>query len=422
MPRLVKVYRYDPATDIEGEFREYEIPDTPGQSVMDALDYIHQNLDPSLSYYSHSRCAHGICARCAVRVNGENVLACVHPLPDNDVVYISPISKDRVMKDLITKKSAAPVSAGKPTAKAAAKDVAKGLISRPDHFLIFVRDLEKATELWRDLLGFEVQYGGRNEAIGYHNYLIRFGLVYIELLGLIDWKKGLSSGLVKSEFAKYFETGHALALSYCMAADRLEKLAEQVKNGALEDAIGPLPMERTRPDGKTLHWELCLPSGLNTFQRLAWPIFIRWTTPDEERLSWDPPAQHPNKAVDILGISIAVRDIERIRHIYEDDFGLERVGEQDVPDLGARRIRYQVAGFSIDLLTPAGSGIVEDFLRQCGDGPFQIVLAVESLDGAQKAINPEKVTLKPAPEIPGGLLIDHVATFGIRLVFVEKDT
>ncbi len=105
MSRKVRIYRYDPSRDAAGSYDEFEVNETPGMSVMDVLDYIYSTLDPSLSYYSHSRCEHGVCARCAVRVNGKNGLACETSLPAKGEITIEPTSAHKVVKDLIVEKS-----------------------------------------------------------------------------------------------------------------------------------------------------------------------------------------------------------------------------------------------------------------------------------------------------------------------------
>jgi succinate dehydrogenase/fumarate reductase iron-sulfur protein len=104
----LKVMRYDPATDQEPYFDQFEVPVIEEEiwSIMDALDYIHENLDGSLAYYRHSICNHGICARCAVRVNGRNRLACEYPCPSEGKVLIEPSNRN-IVKDLVTTTSKA---------------------------------------------------------------------------------------------------------------------------------------------------------------------------------------------------------------------------------------------------------------------------------------------------------------------------
>ena len=47
---VLKVYRYDPDRDEDGYYTIYQVPFTEGMRVLDALNYIHDNLDGSLAY------------------------------------------------------------------------------------------------------------------------------------------------------------------------------------------------------------------------------------------------------------------------------------------------------------------------------------------------------------------------------------
>lgn len=100
----VKVFRFDPSVNQEIYYQNYEVPFEQGMSAMDALDYIYQNLDGTISYYDHAGCTLGICARCTARVNGKAGLLC-QTLIQGDVT-LEPISstKSRVIKDLVNAK------------------------------------------------------------------------------------------------------------------------------------------------------------------------------------------------------------------------------------------------------------------------------------------------------------------------------
>ena len=64
------------------------------------------------------------------------------------------------------------------------------MITRFDHAVIAVADLERAIEAY-SALGFDVSPGGRHEHRGTHNALIRFGGVdYVELLGDLRSRNG----------------------------------------------------------------------------------------------------------------------------------------------------------------------------------------------------------------------------------------
>ncbi len=100
---IAKIYRFDPTVDPEPYYKSYEV-DVKAEdrmTIMDLLLYISENLDGTLSFFSHSACQHGICGRCAVRCNGKAFLACEKVLEGEDVT-IDPV-KIPVVKDLVVR-------------------------------------------------------------------------------------------------------------------------------------------------------------------------------------------------------------------------------------------------------------------------------------------------------------------------------
>lgn len=92
----VRVRRFDPAKDEVAHLETYTVNVNDGARVLHVLHAIHDTLDPSLSFrYS---CASGQCGSCAVRVNGEPVLACTEEAKDG--ITIEPINLP-VKKDLV---------------------------------------------------------------------------------------------------------------------------------------------------------------------------------------------------------------------------------------------------------------------------------------------------------------------------------
>ena len=92
----VTIQRFDPDRDKEPYFQTFTVKVNDGARVLHVLHAIHDTIDPTLSYrYS---CASGQCGSCAVRVNGEPVLACMEEAKDNST--IEPINLS-VKKDLI---------------------------------------------------------------------------------------------------------------------------------------------------------------------------------------------------------------------------------------------------------------------------------------------------------------------------------
>ena len=93
----VRCLRFDPEVDAEPRFQEYRVPLADGDmSVHDCLEYIRNNLDPSLAYFIN--CRHGFCQRCHMRVNGKVVLAC-ETRAEGDMT-LEPVNADRIIRDL----------------------------------------------------------------------------------------------------------------------------------------------------------------------------------------------------------------------------------------------------------------------------------------------------------------------------------
>jgi fumarate reductase iron-sulfur subunit len=93
------IYRFEPGDEAQPYLQSYEIPSVEGMSVMQALDYIYENLDSTLAYYSHSACTQGICGQCSVMINGKSGLLCQTLVEDSMVLSLRKGAK--IIKDLI---------------------------------------------------------------------------------------------------------------------------------------------------------------------------------------------------------------------------------------------------------------------------------------------------------------------------------
>jgi succinate dehydrogenase / fumarate reductase iron-sulfur subunit len=96
------VYRFDPAVDKEPRYQEYMVEAEPTDKILDCLNKIRWEQDPTLGY--RSSCAHGICGSDALMINGRIELACQRLVRDfktaNNFV-IEPLPLFKVIKDLI---------------------------------------------------------------------------------------------------------------------------------------------------------------------------------------------------------------------------------------------------------------------------------------------------------------------------------
>jgi fumarate reductase (CoM/CoB) subunit B len=80
----VKVSRFDPEKDREAHLENYTVQVNHGARVLHVLHAIHDEKDQSLSY--RYCCGSGQCGSCAVRVNGEPVLACMEEAKNGMVI------------------------------------------------------------------------------------------------------------------------------------------------------------------------------------------------------------------------------------------------------------------------------------------------------------------------------------------------
>ena len=95
-----KVQRFDPV-DQKRSVSSFKVPIRKGTTVLDALMYIKDNLDDSLTF-RHS-CRMGICGSCGVNINGTPMLACYTQVLDlqADSLLVEPLSTLPVVKDLV---------------------------------------------------------------------------------------------------------------------------------------------------------------------------------------------------------------------------------------------------------------------------------------------------------------------------------
>ena len=97
----LEVARYRPETDKEPAFQHYEVPLRRDWVVLDALNYVKDKVDGSLSF--RWSCRMGICGSCGMTVNGEPKLTCATfvssyaPGP----VRVEPLKNFPVIRDLI---------------------------------------------------------------------------------------------------------------------------------------------------------------------------------------------------------------------------------------------------------------------------------------------------------------------------------
>ena len=95
------VSRYRPEEESEPTFQSYEVPFREDWVVLDAINYVKDQLDGSLSY--RWSCRMGVCGSCGMMVNGRPTLSCAELLSDcmPGPIRIEPLQFFPVIRDLV---------------------------------------------------------------------------------------------------------------------------------------------------------------------------------------------------------------------------------------------------------------------------------------------------------------------------------
>ena len=97
----LEVFRYLPDQEAEPRFQSYQVPYREDWVVLDALNYVKDYLDGTLSY--RWSCRMGVCGSCGMMVNGVPKLTCAAFLKDYypNVVRVEPLTNFPVIRDLV---------------------------------------------------------------------------------------------------------------------------------------------------------------------------------------------------------------------------------------------------------------------------------------------------------------------------------
>jgi succinate dehydrogenase / fumarate reductase iron-sulfur subunit len=97
----VKVFRYNPESDIAPKFDHLEVPVFENMAILDVVMHIQNYMDRSLSF--RFSCRIGMCGSCAMYINGRARLACrtqVSALKTQNIT-IMPLPNFPIIRDLV---------------------------------------------------------------------------------------------------------------------------------------------------------------------------------------------------------------------------------------------------------------------------------------------------------------------------------
>src|SRR3954462_554078 len=97
-----RVRRFNPEVSAEATWEDFQLEIDPKERVLDGLHKIKWDVDGTLTF--RRSCAHGICGSDAMRINGQNRLACKTLIKDTNPekpITVEPIKGLTVLKDLV---------------------------------------------------------------------------------------------------------------------------------------------------------------------------------------------------------------------------------------------------------------------------------------------------------------------------------
>jgi hypothetical protein len=258
---------------------------------------------------------------------------------------------------------------------------------RFDHAVILVPDLGRAVTAFEEQ-GFRTTPGGVHAGGGTHNALIPFpDGSYIELLAFtrrlvaralpLLGSMGLG-GLVSGGRDAMDERFRARAMrrsgfiDFALLPSSLDEDLERVRREGIR-IEGPIPGGRARPNADPISWLLALPESPEL------PFFCFDVTQRDQRVPAGEVTDHPNGAVGITGVTVAVERLETSSARYRAMLGVDP--EATTPDgMGVARGRsFRIAGVDVVVVTTEDSTHpIWRHLRTHGEGPFELTMAVGS--------------------------------------------
>ena len=95
---FLKIFRGNDRS--KGNFNSFTVPYNNGDSILDALIWIRENIDDSLCF-RYSCINANACKECMISINGKTRYACTTKLTDSNIILEPLLNKDLIF-DLVT--------------------------------------------------------------------------------------------------------------------------------------------------------------------------------------------------------------------------------------------------------------------------------------------------------------------------------
>ena len=279
-----------------------------------------------------------------------------------------------------------------------------------DHVLIAVRSLSSAADSYSSL-GFKVTPEGRHPGRGTHNRLMVFGPEYLELIAVHD----AATTPFRPSMSSFLEAREGLYM-FALGTSDIDATVGEIRSRGI--GVGaPVPGRRDAGETPGYTWKSAnlgsaLPGSECFLIQHDHTVAQRYTLPAA-------PTVHENGVTGIHHVTLAVHDSGAAALRWREVLGLE-AGDPVAVQGGVRR-RIALENAHVDLESPSGPGALAEFLRNYGEGPFELGLETPDIEAAVASIRQGGASCGEIVEGKGGpsSLIDPSSAAGVRLRLLQ---
>lgn len=247
-----------------------------------------------------------------------------------------------------------------------------------DHVTIAASRLETLERAFTDV-GLAPDYGGAHSNGVTHMDVLGFDDgSYIELLSTVS--PGQPSPMWDA-----FIVGNGGPCAWAVGADDIAGEVARL-NGLGVQTQGPLPLNRTRPDGALVEWELAFLGDGSPGATL--PFLIQDKTPRDWRIQPSPRVAGSGLR-GVAGVVLAVPDRESATHLFRRVFGWDKPARGESELLGAYLSAFEGTPVTLAEPTDANSWLALR-LERFGPAPCAFLLASDDMEATTRRLPLEK--------------------------------
>jgi hypothetical protein len=279
-----------------------------------------------------------------------------------------------------------------------------------DHVLLWVRDRAAGEDFLRDKLGFTLGPSG-SYTHGIRHNIIRFSnRSFIEFL----WLSDPAAAREKAPWAYNFATTHDGSNAFGIQVESIDKTFEALSKGGLKpeqpmaEALDPDGPEGPKPPIVN-EWRFMF---LGEGAAAGDPFFVQYT-PKKAPV---PPPPHPNGAVQLTSVWVAVGNLETAKDAYLRA-GFPPVRPINMPRLNASGTAFAARDGEIILLAADGAGLLKDRLSARGDHVVGMSIRVEDTKATARVLKERLGPQKLSMVDKDAMLVDATQDLGFFFEF-----